>query len=420
MDDKRFEHIIQSKLKDYEADVPQDLWSKIENELPRKKTVWMKPVYRYAAAACAALLIGGFTAFMFLYRPESGNHLAVNNEPISITLPEKQEIPTPHQNIDKSSEEILWVDDTRSPISLKKQKTKNADKHHIDVQVRTTPEQEIKVEAEPHTIASPVENKENRPLLAETSVTNRPQSISQEEYERKLKEFESAGQQLQESDYEQILNSKHDEHGFSIGLMASNSLPGNKNMENRPLTRSAMEIDDELNLYSAEEPLKFMHKVPISFGITVEKKLPRNWGLESGIVYTLLRSDYKTASNNRKGKQELHYVGIPLNAIYRFAHIQNASFYAAIGAKADFNVSGRRTENTQNDNKDAKLSEDIRDHRVQWSFHAKAGAAYAFDKMAELYIEPGVSYYVDNSNIPNLWHDRPVNFTVQLGLRTNF
>ena len=69
---------------------------------------------------------------------------------------------------------------------------------------------------------------------------------------------------------------------------------------------------------------------------------------------------------------------------------------------------------------DAKLSEDIRDHRVQWSFHAKAGAAYAFHKMAELYIEPGVSYYVDNSNIPNLWHDRPVNFTVQLGLRTNF
>ena len=191
-------------------------------------------------------------------------------------------------------------------------------------------------------------------------------------------------------------------------------------MENRPLTRSAMEIDDELNLYSAEEPLKFMHKVPISFGITVEKKLPRNWGLESGIIYTLLRSDYKTASNNRKGKQELHYIGIPLNAIYRFAHIQNASFYAAVGAKADFNVSGRRTENAQNDNKDAKLSEDIRDHRVQWSFHAKAGAAYAFHKMAELYVEPGVSYYVDNSNIPNLWHDRPVNFTVQIGLRTNF
>lgn len=420
MDDKRFEHIIQSKLKDYETDVPQDLWSKIENELPRKKTVWMKPVYRYAAA-CAALLIGGFTAFMFLYRPESSNHLAVNKEPISIALPEQQEIPASQQDNDESTEEILWVDNTQAPISPKKQETRSTDKRSIDGQVRTTPEQENKVGAESHTVASPVENKEAQPLLAETPAANRPQSISQEEYERKLKEFESAGQQLQESDYEQILNSKNsDGHGFSIGLMASNSLPGNKNMENRPLTRSAMEINDELNLYSAEEPLKFMHKVPISFGITVEKKLPRNWGLESGVVYTLLRSDYKTASNNRKGKQELHYVGIPLNAIYRFAHIQNASFYAAVGAKADFNVSGRRTENTQNDNKDAKLSEDIRDHRVQWSFHAKAGAAYAFHKMAELYVEPGVSYYVDNSNIPNLWHDRPINFTVQLGLRTNF
>ena len=162
MDDKRFEHIIQSKLKDYEADVPQDLWSKIENELPRKKTVWMKPVYRYAAA-CAALLIGGFTAFMFLYRPESGNHLAVNNEPISITLPEKQEIPTPHQNIDKSSEEILWVDNTQGLISPQKQKIRSTD-HRTDVQVKTTPEQENKVEAESHAIAFPVENKENRPL----------------------------------------------------------------------------------------------------------------------------------------------------------------------------------------------------------------------------------------------------------------
>ena len=306
MDDKRFEHIIQSKLKDYEADVPQDLWSKIENELPRKKTVWMKPVYRYAAA-CAALLIGGFTAFMFLYRPESSNHLAVNKEPISIALPEQQEIPASQQDNDGSTEEILWVDNTQAPISPKKQETRSTDKRSIDVQVRTTPEQENKVEAESHTVASPVENKEAQPLLAETPAANRPQSISQEEYERKLKEFESAGQQLQESDYEQILNSKNsDGHGFSIGLMASNSLPGNKNMENRPLTRSAMEINDELNLYSAEEPLKFMHKVPISFGITVEKKLPRNWGLESGVVYTLLRSDYKTASNNRKGKQELH------------------------------------------------------------------------------------------------------------------
>ena len=208
--------------------------------------------------------------------------------------------------------------------------------------------------------------------------------------------------------------------GITIGLMASNALPENKNALNEPLTRSSMILNNNLQLYQAEEPLKFMHKTPLSFGLTVEKRLPRHWGIESGVVYTLLRSDYRTPSRSRQGKQEFHYIGIPLNAIYRFASVSRVSFYAAAGGEADFNISGRRIEDVHSGNKVVKQTEDIRDRHVQWSVHVKAGAACTLFKTTELYAEPGVSYYIDNSNLPNLWKDHPVNFTVQLGWRTLF
>lgn len=49
---KQTDKLIQSKLKDFEANVPEDLWKKIECRLPSKRRipVWNRYV-RYAAAA---------------------------------------------------------------------------------------------------------------------------------------------------------------------------------------------------------------------------------------------------------------------------------------------------------------------------------------------------------------------------------
>ena len=375
MNNKDFEHLIQEKLKDHETEVPVSLWESIEKELPRKK-VFSLPVFIRYAAACIIVAVCSVTAYLFL-------------EPHKPLITQSKTTTEKEKNVQKELSENVVINEfiTQQPNNQGKEEKLS----------KTFP-----------SVVKKANNEQKR----------HPDNISEEEYNRKLKEFEQAGQKevLTETNF----NSQK-RNGFSLGLLAANALPGSKNTNNQPLTRSSSIMGDELSLFSTPEPLKFTHKTPISVGLTIEKHLGKHWGIESGIVYTLLRSDYKTQSLSQEGKQELHYIGIPLQAIYRFARAGNFSFYAAAGPKIDFNVSGRRTETARNGIASSNGTEDIRDKKPQWSLQLRAGAAYAFIPQLELYAEPSMAYYINNkSDIPDLWKDKPLNFIFQVGLRTNF
>ena len=402
MNNKDFEHLIQEKLKDHETEVPVGLWESIEKELPRKK-VFSLPVFIRYAAACIIVAVCSVTAYLFL--EQSDKIQIVQNRHSAI--PQQQPPKTEEPNIQEAKVSL-----PHKPLITQSKTTTEKEKNVvINEFITQQPNNQGKEEKLSKTFPSVVKKANNEQK-------RHPDNISEEEYNRKLKEFEQAGQKevLTETNF----NSQK-RNGFSLGLLAANALPGSKNTNNQPLTRSSSIMGDELSLFSTPEPLKFTHKTPISVGLTIEKHLGKHWGVESGIVYTLLRSDYKTQSLSQEGKQELHYIGIPLQAIYRFARAGNFSFYAAAGPKIDFNVSGRRTETARNGIASSNGTEDIRDKKPQWSLQLRAGAAYAFIPQLELYAEPSMAYYINNkSDIPDLWKDKPLNFIFQVGLRTNF
>lgn len=410
MNNKDFEHLIQEKLKDHETEVPVGLWESIEKELPRKK-VFSLPVFIRYAAACIIVAVCSVTAYLFLEQSDKiqivqNRHSAIpQQQPPKTEEPNIQEakVSLPHKPLITQSKTT-----TEKEKNVQKELSENV---VINEFITQQPNNQGKEEKLSKTFLSVVKKANNEQK-------RHPDNISEEEYNRKLKEFEQAGQKevLTETNF----NSQK-RNGFSLGLLAANALPGSKNTNNQPLTRSSSIMGDELSLFSTPEPLKFTHKTPISVGLTIEKHLGKHWGIESGIVYTLLRSDYKTQSLSQEGKQELHYIGIPLQAIYRFARAGNFSFYAAAGPKIDFNVSGRRTETARNGIASSNGTEDIRDKKPQWSLQLRAGAAYAFIPQLELYAEPSMAYYINNkSDIPDLWKDKPLNFIFQVGLRTNF
>lgn len=410
MNNKDFEHLIQEKLKDHEAEVPVSLWESIEKELPRKK-VFSLPVFIRYAAACIIVAVCSVTAYLFL--EQSDKIQIVQNQHSAI--PQQQPPKTEEPNIQEAKVSLPHKPlITQSKTTTEKEKNVQKELSEnvvINEFITQQPNNQGKEEKLSKTFPSVVKKANNEQK-------RHPDNISEEEYNRKLKEFEQAGQKevLAETNF----NSQK-RNGFSLGLLAANALPGSKNTNNQPLTRSSSIMGDELSLFSTPEPLKFTHKTPISVGLTIEKHLGKHWGIESGIVYTLLRSDYKTQSLSQEGKQELHYIGIPLQAIYRFARAGNFSFYAAAGTKIDFNVSGRRTETARNGIASSNGTEDIRDKKPQWSLQLRAGAAYAFIPQLELYAEPSMAYYINNkSDIPDLWKDKPLNFIFQVGLRTNF
>ncbi|BEG61852.1 porin family protein [Coprobacter fastidiosus] len=410
MNNKDFEHLIQEKLKDHETEVPVGLWESIEKELPRKK-VFSLPVFIRYAAACIIVAVCSVTAYLFLEQSDKiqivqNRHSAIpQQQPPKTEEPNIQEakVSLPHKPLITQSKTT-----TEKEKNVQKELSENVVINEFITQQPNNQGKEEKLSKTFPSVVKKANNEQKR----------HPDNISEEEYNRKLKEFEQAGQKevLTETNF----NSQK-RNGFSLGLLAANALPGSKNTNNQPLTRSSSIMGDELSLFSTPEPLKFTHKTPISVGLTIEKHLGKHWGVESGIVYTLLRSDYKTQSLSQEGKQELHYIGIPLQAIYRFARAGNFSFYAAAGPKIDFNVSGRRTETARNGIASSNGTEDIRDKKPQWSLQLRAGAAYAFIPQLELYAEPSMAYYINNkSDIPDLWKDKPLNFIFQVGLRTNF
>ena len=410
MNNKDFEHLIQEKLKDHETEVPVGLWESIEKELPRKK-VFSLPVFIRYAAACIIVAVCSVTAYLFLEQSDKiqivqNRHSAIpQQQPPKTEEPNIQEakVSLPHKPLITQSKTT-----TEKEKNVQKELSENVVINEFITQQPNNQGKEEKLSKTFPSVVKKANNEQKR----------HPDNISEEEYNRKLKEFEQAGQKevLTETNF----NSQK-RNGFSLGLLAANALPGSKNTNNQPLTRSSSIMGDELSLFSTPEPLKFTHKTPISVGLTIEKHLGKHWGVESGIVYTLLRSDYKTQSLSQEGKQELHYIGIPLQAIYRFARAGNFSFYAAAGPKIDFNFSGRRTETARNGIASSNGTEDIRDKKPQWSLQLRAGAAYAFIPQLELYAEPSMAYYINNkSDIPDLWKDKPLNFIFQVGLRTNF
>ena len=410
MNNKDFEHLIQEKLKDHETEVPVGLWESIEKELPRKK-VFSLPVFIRYAAACIIVAVCSVTAYLFLEQSDKIQIVQNRHSAIPQPQPPKTEEPNiqeakvslPHKPLITQSKTT-----TEKEKNVQKELSENVVINEFITQQPNNQGKEEKLSKTFPSVVKKANNEQKR----------HPDNISEEEYNRKLKEFEQAGQKevLTETNF----NSQK-RNGFSLGLLAANALPGSKNTNNQPLTRSSSIMGDELSLFSTPEPLKFTHKTPISVGLTIEKHLGKHWGVESGIVYTLLRSDYKTQSLSQEGKQELHYIGIPLQAIYRFARAGNFSFYAAAGPKIDFNVSGRRTETARNGIASSNGTEDIRDKKPQWSLQLRAGAAYAFIPQLELYAEPSMAYYINNkSDIPDLWKDKPLNFIFQVGLRTNF
>ena len=62
----------------------------------------------------------------------------------------------------------------------------------------------------------------------------------------------------------------------------------------------------------------YRHKQPLSFGISVRKEFGYGLSLESGLVYSLLRSDVRVSQNDESFSQTLHMLGIPLRVNWDF------------------------------------------------------------------------------------------------------
>ena len=111
-------------------------------------------------------------------------------------------------------------------------------------------------------------------------------------------------------------------------------------------------------------------------------------------------------------EQTLHYVGVPLVLSYRLWQYRGFRTYLSAGAQADWNVATHlETEG---------VSQQLPKDRMQWSLNGSVGLQYDVIPQLGLYAEPGLSWYPDNgSRLQNYFKDKPLTFSLQIGLRLN-
>ncbi|MGN0188302.1 MAG: outer membrane beta-barrel protein [Candidatus Cryptobacteroides sp.] len=163
---------------------------------------------------------------------------------------------------------------------------------------------------------------------------------------------------------------------------------------------------------------------PVKVGVSVKWNFAGRWGLESGLYWSGLYSRTTSGSDNyfTRTRQELHYIGIPLDLTCDIWSRKGFTVYATAGGMMEKCVGGRlRTEYIYNNASAAPESSAVSEKELQWSACVNVGAEYLFSKRIGLYLEPGAVWHFNNgSATDNVYKARPFDFNLSLGLRFAF
>ena len=152
----------------------------------------------------------------------------------------------------------------------------------------------------------------------------------------------------------------------------------------------------------------YRHHQPLSFGLSVSKAFPYGLSLESGLIYTLVRSDVRTRYYSEDVSQKLHFVGIPVRLNWQFLERGALSLYIGAGGMVEKCVSARFGTTSVNE------------PGLQWSALAAVGVQYRLGDVVGLYFEPEGSYYFTQTRLRTVRTDSPLTLSLRLGVRLTF
>jgi hypothetical protein len=144
--------------------------------------------------------------------------------------------------------------------------------------------------------------------------------------------------------------------------------------------------------------------------------------MESGLNYTYLYSTFENKVPRRDASLTLHYLGIPLNAAFDLMpHARSPwNLYLSAGGMVEKGILARYAQNTYDTGNNVFVSTTITNEKIsglQWSLHAAFGLSYKVNRHYSLFLEPKVSYYLDNNQPFNIRTEHPFVPGINFGLR---
>ncbi len=385
---------FRDRIENYDVPLNTDTsWGVMQSRL--KKASSLKIIRRALSVAACVIVLLGLSLFLFRQEPAG-----VYN-PVSAGI----------------------IQGPQSELEFRVEKAKRL------ISMRAVPEQEVRIVAREEPGEEPVKEPQQKTLMDET-----PEKPSVAEI-RKDNPANTATGMFQE---EPEKNRSRGRFSVSFGgLLAQNRNNGsidnsgilmrdNIAMYNEKLFNSSVITGHVLQGASTVMKMdyinyEYQYKMPVSFGVYVNKEIARHFSVESGFFATKLAASvyYRSSSaeNSYLTDHVLWYLGIPLKANWSYVSGRFFTAYISAGGAVEKCIYSGYTGNFKDENDNVKPS----DVPLQWSLNGTLGAQYNIIPRIGIYIEPGVSYYFnDGSDIPTIRKEYQVIFNLNAGLRFTF
>jgi len=440
---------IRQKMADYRQPAPEVSWDVLEEALAKNKPARKVPMWpKRVAAAVAVLLLAG----LWWQTLKLGNQ--TNMENTGTEMAQNQPSPTLEKQGNNEGD-LAGAEDSRSQSAGEQPETKliqidgqkmekqnpTAGKSILPVGVSTDPEtKEQEEDANPDEVKQQVTGNPSQ----ESIVKPHQQTVDDSKQENKT----PPTRQRQQTVYPQDIQRGGVRMGkkLTAKVYLSNTLAGgdfnagsgsvNTNRQSSSVMPMSNPISHDSNggyfLLGGNPPVtnvqppvaeSIHHSQPVRVGMSVRYPLSERWSVEGGLSYTYLSADITRQVNGNVSKtdQQLSYVGVPVNMNYTLWGNRHLSVYASAGGTVEKMVKGKRTTKDITDGTEGPAhTESVSIRPLQLSVNGAIGAEYHIDQTLSIYAEPGVSYHFDNhSTVPTFYQDKPVGFSVNLGLRLN-
>ena len=162
------------------------------------------------------------------------------------------------------------------------------------------------------------------------------------------------------------------------------------------------------------------HQMPVTWSLALKYRLNHRFGLESGLSYSRLVSDFEMGAdgNTIREQQAVHYLGIPMKGIYNMYGGKRWGIYGSLGLTTEIPVhSTLNSDFYVNGQYEASEKTAI---RAPWQFSTTFGLGLQYHLTPNIgfFVEPSLQYFIPmNSDIETYRTEHPFTFSLPLGIR---
>ena len=162
------------------------------------------------------------------------------------------------------------------------------------------------------------------------------------------------------------------------------------------------------------------HYMPITWSLALKYSLNNRFALESGFNYSRLTSDFEMGAdgNSIREQQNIHYLGIPMKAIYYMYGGRRWAIYGSVGLTTEIPVhSTLRSDYYVNGQHEACDKTAI---RASWQFSTTLGLGLQIHLTPHIgiFAEPSLQYFIPmKTDIETYRTEHPFTFSLPLGIR---